>query len=121
MFLFDFLMLWFIQFVFDLRWISIYILHLHIGQRLRIFKLLIFKIIGPNINWRLRLWLALVQRSHSFIFFLLVSILVHCLLFKFLRVLDQMVKRSVLVGVRGGVGLKRSFNCDLLLCLSLYF
>ena len=124
MFLFDFLMLWFIQFVFDLRCISICILHLHIGQRLRILKLLIFKIIGPNINRRLRLWLALVQRSHSFIFFLLVSILVHSklrLLFKFLRVLDQMVKRSVLVGVRGGVRLKRSFNCDLLLCLSLYF
>jgi hypothetical protein len=117
MFLFDFLMLWFIQFVFDLRYrISIHILHLNIGQRLSIFKLLIFKIIRPNINRRLRLWLALVQRCHSFIFFLLVSIL-----FKFLRVLDQMVERSILVGVRGGVRLKRSFNCDLLLCLPFYF
>jgi len=106
MLLFDFLMLRFIQFVFYQRKISIFILHLFI----------IFKIIGPNIDRCLSIWLALVQRSHFFIFFLLVSIL-----FIFLRVMNQMVKRSVLVSVRGGIRLKRSFNWDLFLTLSLYF
>mgnify|MGYP006092345423 CR=1 FL=1 len=112
-------MLWFIQFVFDLRCISIYIFRLHTWQRLGIFKLLIFNIIGSH-TWRLSIWFTFIQRGHSFILILLISILL--LIFKFLRVLDQMVKRSVFVVVRCGVGLKRSFHCHLLLwLLSLYF